>query len=57
MNRVEESINTGTKKVAVIYSFCQVMISDGVTAIGYDTNVVDVAEVSPRTIKKSLDFA
>ena len=52
MNRVEESINTGAKKVAVACPFYRVMISDGVTAKGPDTNVIDVAQILLRTIKK-----
>ena len=51
MNRVEEAINTGAKEVAVACPFCRVMVSDGVTAKGSDTNVIDVAQVLLRSIK------
>ena len=52
MNRVEEAINTGAKEVAVACPFCRVMVSDGVTAKGSDTHVIDVAQVLLRSIKK-----
>jgi Fe-S oxidoreductase len=51
MNRVEEVINTGAKEVAVACPFCRVMVSDGVTAKGSDTNVIDVAQVLLRSVK------
>jgi Fe-S oxidoreductase len=51
MNRVEEAINTGAKEVAVACPFCRVMVSDGVTAKGTDTNVIDVAQVLLRSVK------
>ena len=51
MNRVEEAINTGAKEVAVACPFCRVMVSDGVTAKGSDTNVIDVAQVLLRSVK------
>jgi Fe-S oxidoreductase len=31
--------------------FCRVMVSDGVTAKGSDTNVIDVAQVLLRSVK------
>ena len=52
MNRVEEAINTGAKEVAVACPFCRVMVSDGVTAKGSDTNVIDVAQVLLRSIQR-----
>ena len=52
MNRVEEAINTGAKEVAVACPFCRVMVSDGVTAKGTDTNVIDVAQVLLRSVKR-----
>ena len=51
MNRVEEAINTGAKEVAVACPFCRVMVSDGVTVKGSDTNVIDVAQVLLRSVK------
>lgn len=51
MNRVEEAINTGAQEVAVACPFCRVMVSDGVTAKGSDTNVIDVAQVLLRSVK------
>ena len=53
MNRVEEAINTGAKEVAVACPFCRVMVSDGVTAKGSDTNVIDVAQVLLRSVKEN----
>ena len=51
LNRVEEAIKTGAKEVAVACPFCRVMVSDGVTAKGSDTNVIDVAQVLLRSVK------
>jgi Fe-S oxidoreductase len=51
MNRVEEAINTGAQEVAVACPFCRVMVSDGVTAKGSDTNVIDVAQVLLRSVR------
>jgi len=55
MNRVEEAINTGAKEVAVACPFCRVMVSDGVTAKGSDTNVIDVAQILLRSVKSESD--
>jgi Fe-S oxidoreductase len=51
MNRVEEAIKTGAEEVAVACPFCRVMVSDGVTSKGSDTNVIDVAQVLLRSVK------
>ena len=45
MNRVEEAINTGAKEVAAACPFCRIVVSDGVTAKGSDTSVIDVAQM------------
>jgi Fe-S oxidoreductase len=54
LNRVDEAISTGAKKVAVGCPFCRVMVSDGMVGRGADVEVLDVAQIMLNNIKFNL---
>jgi Fe-S oxidoreductase len=53
LNRVDEAIATGAEEVAVGCPFCRVMVSDGMVAKNSSVEVLDVAQVMLRNIKRS----
>jgi Fe-S oxidoreductase len=53
LNRVDEAIATGAEEVAVGCPFCRVMVSDGMVAKNSSVEVLDVAQVMLRSVKKS----
>ena len=53
LNRVDEAIATGAPEVAVACPFCRVMVGDGMTARQSDVEVLDVAQVLLRSVKKA----
>jgi Fe-S oxidoreductase len=53
LNRVDEAIATGAQEVAVGCPFCRVMVSDGMVAKNSSVEVLDVAQVMLRNIKRS----
>ena len=53
LNRVDEAIATGAAEVAVGCPFCRVMISDGMVAKESSVEVLDVAQIMLRGVKRS----
>ena len=53
LNRVDEAIATGAAEVAVGCPFCRVMISDGMVAKKSSVEVLDVAQIMLRGVKRS----
>ena len=53
LNRVDEAISTGAQEVAVGCPFCRVMISDGMVAKESSVEVLDVAQIMLRGVKRS----
>ncbi|MFM8672142.1 MAG: (Fe-S)-binding protein, partial [Candidatus Nanopelagicus sp.] len=53
LNRVDEAIATGAQEVAVGCPFCRVMVSDGMVAKNSSVEVLDVAQVMLRNVKRS----
>jgi len=53
LNRVDEAIATGAEEVAVGCPFCRVMVSDGMVAKNSSVEVLDVAQVMLRNVKRS----
>jgi len=53
LNRVDEAIATGAQEVAVGCPFCRVMISDGMVAKESSVEVLDVAQIMLRSVKRS----
>jgi Fe-S oxidoreductase len=53
LNRVDEAIATGAQEVAVGCPFCRVMLSDGMVAKNSSVEVLDVAQIMLRNVKKS----
>jgi len=53
LNRVDEAIATGAEEVAVGCPFCRVMVSDGMVAQNSSVEVLDVAQVMLRNVKRS----
>jgi Fe-S oxidoreductase len=53
LNRVDEAIATGAEEVAVGCPFCRVMISDGMVAKESTVEVLDVAQIMLRSVKRS----
>ena len=53
LSRVDEAIATGAKVVAVGCPFCRVMVSDGMVAKSSSVEVLDVAQVMLRSVKRS----
>jgi Fe-S oxidoreductase len=53
LNRVDEAIATGAEEVAVGCPFCRVMVSDGMVAKSSSVEVLDVAQVMLRNVKRS----
>lgn len=45
VERTEELLATGADQIAVACPFCMTMMTDGLTAVGSDVPVVDIAEV------------
>jgi Fe-S oxidoreductase len=54
LNRVDEAIATGAEEVAVGCPFCRVMISDGMVAKESSVEVLDVAQIMLRSIKRKF---
>lgn len=52
LNRVDEAIATGAQEVAVACPFCRVMVSDGMVARDSSVEVLDVAQIMLRSVKK-----
>ena len=52
LNRVDEAIATGAQEVAVACPFCRVMVSDGMVARDSSVEVLDVAQIMLRNVKK-----
>ncbi|MEY3203601.1 MAG: hypothetical protein RLZZ629_885 [Actinomycetota bacterium] len=52
LNRVDEAIATGAEEVAVGCPFCQVMVSDGMVAKQSSVEVLDVAQIMLRSVKR-----
>ena len=52
LNRVDEAIATGAEEVAVGCPFCRVMVSDGMVAKNSSVEVLDVAQIMLRNIKR-----
>ena len=52
LNRVDEAIATGAQEVAVACPFCRVMVSDGMVARDSSVEVLDVAQVMLRSVKR-----
>jgi Fe-S oxidoreductase len=52
LNRVDEAIATGAQEVAVACPFCRVMVSDGMVARDSSVEVLDVAQIMLRNLKK-----
>jgi len=53
LNRVDEAIATGAEEVAVGCPFCRVMVSDGMVARDSSVEVLDVAQIMLRSVKRS----
>jgi Fe-S oxidoreductase len=53
LNRVDEAIATGAEEVAVGCPFCRVMVSDGMVAKNSSVEVLDVAQIMLRSVKRS----
>ena len=52
LNRVDEAIATGAQEVAVACPFCRVMVSDGMVARDSAVEVLDVAQIMLRSVKR-----
>ena len=52
LNRVDEAIATGAQEVAVACPFCRVMVSDGMVARDSSVEVLDVAQIMLRSVKR-----
>ena len=52
LNRVDEAIATGAEEVAVACPFCRVMVSDGMVAKNSSVEVLDVAQIMLRNVKR-----
>ena len=52
LNRVDEAIDTGVAEVAVACPFCRIMVGDGMVARQSDVEVLDVAQVLRRNVKR-----
>ena len=52
LNRVDEAIATGAEEVAVGCPFCRVMVSDGMVAKNSSVEVLDVAQIMLRNVKR-----
>jgi Fe-S oxidoreductase len=52
LNRVDEAMATGAQEVAVACPFCRVMVSDGMVARDSSVEVLDVAQIMLRSVKK-----
>jgi Fe-S oxidoreductase len=52
LNRVDEAIATGAQEVAVGCPFCRVMVSDGMVAKQSSVEVLDVAQIMLRSVKR-----
>ena len=52
LNRVDEAIATGAEEVAVGCPFCRVMVSDGMVAKNSSVEVLDVAQIMLRSVKR-----
>ncbi len=52
LNRVDEAIATGAEEVAVGCPFCRVMVSDGMVARDSSVEVLDVAQIMLRSVKR-----
>lgn len=52
LNRVDEAIATGVDEVAVACPFCRVMVSDGMVARDSSVEVLDVAQIMLRNVKR-----
>ena len=53
LNRVDEAIATGAQEVAVGCPFCRVMVSDGMVTKNSSVEVLDVAQIMLRSVKRS----
>ena len=53
LNRVNEAIATGAEEVAVGCPFCRVMVSDGMVAKNSSVEVLDVAQIMLRNVKRN----
>jgi len=53
LNRVDEAIATGAEEVAVACPFCRVMVSDGMVARDSSVEVLDVAQIMLRSVKRT----
>jgi Fe-S oxidoreductase len=53
LSRVDEAIATGAQEVAVGCPFCRVMISDGMVTKESSVEVLDVAQIMLRSVKRS----
>ena len=53
LNRVDEASATGAEEVAVGCPFCRVMVSDGMVARDSSVEVLDVAQIMLRSVKRS----
>jgi len=49
---VDEAIATGAEEVAVGCPFCRVMVSDGMVAKNSSVEVLDVAQIMLRNVKR-----
>ena len=52
LNRVDEAIATGAQEVAVACPFCRVMVADGMVARDSAVEVLDVAQIMLRSVKR-----
>ena len=52
LNRVDEAIDTGVPEVAVACPFCRIMVGDGMVARQSDVEVLDVAQILLRNVKR-----
>ena len=52
LNRVDEAIATGAQEVAVACPFCRVMVADGMVARDSAVQVLDVAQIMLRSVKR-----
>ena len=52
LNRVDEAIATGAQEVAGACPFCRVMVSDGMGARDSSVEVLDVAQIMLRSVKR-----
>ena len=52
LNRVDEAIETGAPEVAVACPFCRIMVGDGMVARQSQVEVLDVAQILLRNVKR-----